>query len=162
MRQKGAGTLLIKLLTVIIMLTGLAGTVAPRLPGTILIFGGAVFYGLSNRVENFTPLIWTVLVVLTAVGEIGGRWLRVLLTRKYSLSRLFSTNSVVGNIGGILAADALLGPVLGIIVWELIAGKTLQPRGEALTAILFRLASIAALRFVCGLIMLVVMLIYVL
>jgi len=144
------------------MLIGLAGTVAPRLPGTILIFSGALLFGLFSGFASFAPWIWLVLILLLAVAEIGGRWLRTLLTRQYSLTRLFSTNSVVANFGGILVADALLGPVLGIIVWELVAGKTLEPRGDTLTRILFRLAAVALLRFGCGLAMVIVVLMYVL
>lgn len=63
-------------------------------------------------------------------------------------------------MGGILAADALLGPVLGLIVWELIAGKALQPHGTTMGNMLFRLAAVAMLRFLCGLVMIGLVLMY--
>ncbi|MDR3562734.1 MAG: DUF456 family protein [Negativicutes bacterium] len=151
---------IIKILAALIMMAGLFGTLVPRIPGTVLIFCGALFYGAVSGFYAVAPWIWTLLLVLLAVAELGGRWLRVVLTRRFSMTRLFATNSTIANLGGILAADALLGPALGLIAWELIAGKALEPRGNTVAKILLRLAAVAILRFGCGVAMVVVVIKY--
>ncbi len=152
--------LLLKLTVLLIMLVGLALTLLPRLPGTLVILGAAVlFIGVSGT--DAPPWVVASLTVLSFAAEVGGRMLRLYLTRRYSLSRVFCVNSTVGNIGGILAADALLGPVLGLLAWELFAGKTLAPRWDTIGKVLLRLAAVATVRFGCGLLMIVLVMVYI-
>ena len=101
------------------------------------------------------------LAVLAFAAEVGGRMLRLYLTRRYSLSRVFCVNSTVGNIGGILAADALLGPVLGLLAWEFFAGRTLAPRWDTVGKVILRLAAVATVRFGCGILMIVLVFVYI-
>jgi uncharacterized protein YqgC (DUF456 family) len=143
------------------MLIGLCATVVPRLPGTLIILAGIALYGAFTGFQSFTPPLWTTLLILALVAEVGGRFLRYYLTKRYAISRLFATNSTLANTGGILAADAMLGPIFGLIAWELIAGKTLQPRWNTVGKILMRLAAAAVLRLVCGLVMIVLAYIYI-
>ncbi len=152
--------LLLKLTVIVIMLIGLGLTLLPRLPGTLVILGAAVLYIGAAGIAA-PPWVVAALTVLAFVAEAGGRLLRLYLTRRYSLSRVFCVNSTVGNVGGILAADALLGPVLGLLAWELFAGKTLAPRWDMVGRVLLRLAAVAMVRFGCGLLMIVLVLVYV-
>lgn len=152
--------MLLKMIITIVMLTGLVGTLLPRLPGTIIIFLAVLGFGALTGYAGFVPWLWTAFIFLMAAAELGGRWLRIYLTRRFSLSRQLSTSAAVTHIGGVLAADALLGPVLGLIVWELIAGKTLEPHGTTMGKILFRLAAVALLRFICGLVMIILVFMY--
>jgi uncharacterized protein YqgC (DUF456 family) len=152
--------LLLKMVVTIVMLAGLVGTLLPKIPGTIIIFLAVLGYGALTEFRAFTPWIWTIFVALMIVAELGGRWLRIYLTRRFSLSRKLSTSTAVAHLGGILAADTLLGPVLGLIVWELIAGKALEPHGTTMSKILFRLAAVALVRFICGLVMIALALMY--
>lgn len=152
--------LLLKIAIILIMLVGLTLTLMPRLPGTLVILGAAVLY-LWAAGATAPPWVVAALVVLVFTAEVGGRLLRLYLTRRYSLSRIFCVNSSVGNIGGILAADALLGPVLGLVVWEFFAGKTLAPRWDTVGRVLLRLAAVATVRFGCGLLMIVLVLVYI-
>lgn len=152
--------LLLKLTVILIMLVGLGLTLLPRLPGTLVILGAAILY-LGAAGTAAPPWVVAALAVLAFVAEVGGRLLRLYLTRRYSLSRVFCVNSTVGNIGGILAADALLGPVLGLLAWELFAGKTLAPRWDTVGRVLLRLAAVAMVRFGCGLLMIILVFVYI-
>ncbi|WP_425061199.1 DUF456 family protein [Sporomusa carbonis] len=143
------------------MLIGLLCTASKRFPGTLIILFGATLYGVITGFVTFTPVIAIILTVLAVVAEVGGRVLRIYLTQRYSVSRMFSVNSTVSHFAGMLASDVLLGPILGLVVWELIAGKTLIPRTDTISQILFRLAGVAMLRFVCGLTMIVLIIIYI-
>jgi uncharacterized protein YqgC (DUF456 family) len=152
--------LLLKVTVILIMLAGLTLTLLPRMPGTLVIMGAAVLY-LGATGAPAPPWVIAALVVLAFAAEVGGRMLRLYLTRRYSLSRVFCVNSSVGNIGGILAADALLGPVFGLVAWEFFAGKTLAPRWDTIARVLLRLAAVAVVRFACGLLMIVLVLVYI-
>jgi uncharacterized protein YqgC (DUF456 family) len=153
---------MLKFLTLLIMLAGLAMTLAPRLPGALLILAAAACYGAFTGFAGGDMWLWAALTTLATVAEVGGRVLRIVLTGKYDVSREFSVNTTAGNLGGILAADAMLGPVAGLLVWELVAGKTLAPRWDAVLNVLIRLAAVSALRFICALIMIVLVMLYVL
>lgn len=154
--------LLLKLVVLVIMLAGLVFTILPRVPGTLVILAGVLIYGLFTGFESFVPWVVMTLAVLVLTAEVGGRWLRVYLTKRYSLSRLFCASSTIGSIGGIVAADALLGPVVGVLLWELVAGKTLAPRWDTVSKVLLRLVAAAALRFGCGLLMIILAMVYIL
>ena len=152
--------LLLKLTVILIMLVGLTLTLLPRLPGTVVILGAAVLY-IGAAGTDAPSWVAAALAVLAFAAEVGGRMLRLYLTRRYSLSRVFCVNSTVGNMGGILAADALLGPVLGLLVWEFFAGKTLAPRWDTVGKVILRLAAVATLRFGCGILMIVLVFVYI-
>lgn len=150
-----------KYLAMVIMLIGLAGTLSPRISGTIIIMIGALVY---SALVGFAGLkLWVIitLISLVLVAEVGGRALRIYLTRRYEVSRLFSTDTTVGSIAGLLATDALFGPVLGTFVWEMIIGKTLLPRWNTVYRVLVRLAAAALLRLVCGIVMIIVIMKYI-
>ena len=144
-----------EIISTVIMLIGLASTVSPRLPGHILILAGAVLY-LSSTGFNNAPawLIYTLLcIAVTAEG--GGRLLRLYLTKSFSLSRSFCVNVTAGNIGGSIAANAILGPLVGLVLWELLVGKTFLPRWSIIGQVLGCLLVVGLLRFFSGLAMIV-------
>ncbi|HWR45359.1 DUF456 family protein [Sporomusa sp.] len=153
--------MLAKFIVTYIMLVGLLCTVSVKLPGTLIILLGAALYGAFTGFLTFTPWITEVLVFLVVAAELGGRALRIYLTRNYSVSRVFSVNSTISHLAGMLASDALLGPILGLAFWELLAGKTILPRSDGVLRVIFRLAGVAALRFVCGIVMIVLINMYI-
>ena len=150
-----------KFIVAVIMLLGLIGTLVPKIPGTVIIFIGALLYGLTTNFAGFTPLLVMILVGLMAVAEIGGRWLRVWLTQRYYLSRQFSTNASTGNIAGVVAADTLFGPLLGLLLWELVAGKVFFPRWSTISKVITQLAMAASFRLLCGIFMIILVVVYI-
>jgi uncharacterized protein YqgC (DUF456 family) len=140
------------------MLVGLVCTFLPRIPGTLIIIGGAILYGIVTGITIMQPLVAELLLTLILLAEIGGRLLRFYLTRHLLVSRLFSVDMTVGNLGGIIVLDAILEPLSGILIWELFVGKTLLPRWDSVSKVLLRLAYIAGFRFTCGLIMIIIIL----
>ncbi|MBP2649356.1 MAG: hypothetical protein H6Q74_181 [Firmicutes bacterium] len=148
--------LLLKFIVIIIMLIGLGLTVIPRFPGTVVILAGAGLFSLGAGFAFGEAWIWDVLIGLVLIAEGGGRLLRRYLTRRYQLGRQLAAASTIGNIGGVLVTNALFGPVWGVLLWELLVGKTMAPRWDSIYTILLRLVAAAAVRFVCGVVMIVV------
>lgn len=146
----------------LLMFIGLVLTLSPRLPGTLIIASVAFFYSLIDGFSFYRPWLIITLVALVVFAEIGGRLIRTYLTKPFKLSVMFSTDTTAGNLAGIIASDALFGPFLGTIIWEVIVGKTLLPRLDTVLQVLYRLAFIAFLRFVCGCIMIILITKYIL
>lgn len=153
--------MILKLIVFTIIAAGEVGTLAPQVPGTLIIILGAVLYGYATDFVTFNKEIVMWLAALSALAEFGGRMLRVYLTRRYATSASFSVNTTAGNLAGLIAVDAILGPVVGTIIWELIAGKILMPRWDMVSRVLIRLAAVSALRFLCGLIMTYIIVVYI-
>lgn len=146
----------------LVMFIGLFFTLSPRLPGTLLILGVAFFYSALTGFSATSPWLIISLIFLTLLAEIGGRVTRIYLTKGFGVPIIFSTDTTVGNLAGIVASDALFGPLLGTVIWELIVGKTLLPRLDTVLKVLSRLALVALIRFVCGITMVVLITKYIL
>lgn len=142
-------------------LMGLVGTLVPRIPGLPLLFLAAIFYGAVHGFAAFTPAVTTALLLCLLAGELGGRWLRIHLTRRFEISRLYSTDSLVSSIAGAIIADALLGPWGGAVLWEILLGKSLLPSWHTSLRVVLRLVGAALWRFTCGLIMMVIIVSYI-
>lgn len=147
--------LILKIIILIIMLIGLVCTLAPALRGTLIILAGA---GLYASILGFSVVPLSIIVTLctlTVIAEIGGRWLRIYLTQNSEVSREYSVNTMICNVAGIVVADAFLGALVGITIWELVVGKALLPRFNNVSKVLSSLMLVASLRFLCGIIMII-------
>ena len=150
-----------KFIIAVLMFVGLVGTLIPRIPGTVIIVSAVLLYGITEGFANFEPWIIASLISLTVLAEAGGRWIRIRLTQRYPLSRKFSINAFAGNIAGIVVNDVLFGRTGGFILWQLIAGKIFYPRWDMVSTILSGLITAAAFRFFCGIMMIILVVIYI-
>ena len=113
-------TILLYALGALALLAGLAGVVLPVLPGSLLLFGGAVLVAWA---EGFTRVGWPTLVVagLLAAAIWAVDWLASALGAKVSGA---SKWAVAGATAGLLVgmffgpAGILLGPAVGAVVLE--------------------------------------------
>ena len=108
------------------VLLGLAGTVLPVLPGTILIYAGMIIYGLLTGFKTLSAnfyLLQGMALVLTffidflfaAVG-----------TKRYGGSRFAIWGVFLGAVVGIIFFGPfgfIIGPVCGAIIAEMIFGR---------------------------------------
>ena len=147
--------LIIKISIMLIMLIGQLCTLAPNFYGTVIILTAAGIYAFILGF-NLPLCVLLALLTLVAVAEVGARGLRFYLTKDYKVSRMYSVNTTVCNLTGVVVADALLGPLLGVVIWELVVGKALVPHIESISKVLVRLTILAALRFMCGIIMIII------
>ena len=126
-------TILWWLLSGLIVIAGLAGTVVPALPGVPLVFLG-LFVGAW--IGNFETIAWVtigVLAVLTLIawvvdfvaGAAGARYLG-------ASSRAF-WGATIGAIAGIFfgVVGMLLGPFIGAVLGELSGGSNVVQSGRA-------------------------------
>lgn len=152
--------LILNFMIILIMFIGLMCTLAPRLYGTVIILVAACTYAVISGVSVFPLWVAGSLLMLTLVAEVGANGLRVFLTRHSEVSRVYSIDTTVCNLAGIVVADALLGSLIGTIIWELLVGKTLVPRWDSISKVLVKLIVTAVLRLICGLIMIIIVVKY--
>ena len=110
-------------LTFLIMLVGLIGTVLPIIPGTILIFAGALLYAL---VDGFQVVGWPTLVVLgilAAVATTADLWASSIGAKIGGAS---GWSVVIGMLAGLVGfvvlnlPGAIIGAILGVLLTEIV------------------------------------------
>jgi uncharacterized protein len=120
-------------LTLFLMLVGLVGTVLPLLPGTTIILGAAILHHFALG-EAQSVGWWTIgglgaLTVLSFVleivsGSLGAKW--------FGATRWGAVGGILGAIVGLFffPIGIFLGPMIGVLVGEMLGGKELLPAGK--------------------------------
>lgn len=113
------------LLCALLILAGLAGTVLPMLPGTLLVWGGIV---LGAWIDDFTRVGITSVVIVTVVAVLA--WVLdyaagLMGAQKAGASKLALLGAAVGTVLGLLMGlvGVLFMPFVGAAVGEYLAQK---------------------------------------
>jgi hypothetical protein len=114
------------ILSIVLMVVGLAGVVLPFVPGVPLAWLGLFIYASAT---GFKTISWLVIIVflvitlvLTALDFLAPMW----GAKKYKASKWGILGAFLGAILGVFTLGIwgiIFGPFLGAIVGELIAGK---------------------------------------
>lgn len=121
--------ILFLIITLALMLLGLAGTIFPVLPGIPIIYAGYLIYGLATDWREygagvmiaFGAVTLLVLVLDWLAGAIGAK--------KYGASRAGVVGSVIGAVLGLIFFNIIglvLGPFVGALLGELLLGRSLK------------------------------------
>ena len=113
------------LVVALLMIAGLVGAVVPLIPGTPLIFVGAVIYAIAT---DFTPVgagRLAMLAVLAVAGWAIEHVAGALGARRAGGGRAAVVGAVLGALVGLAFAPLglLLGPIVGAIIGELVSGR---------------------------------------
>lgn len=122
-------------LTIGFMLVGLIGTVVPLLPGTTLIFAGAVVHRLTLDPDGAAVSWWTIggLLVLMIVSHIVDFISGAVGAKYFGATRLGAIGGIVGALVGMFffPLGLFLGPIAGVLIGEIIGGKELVAAGKS-------------------------------
>ena len=118
-------TVLLWVLSVALIVVGLAGTVLPVLPGTVLVWGGIV---LGAWIDDFTRVSIATVAVISVLGLLawGLDYAAGLLgARRAGASRLALAGAAVGTVVGLFMGlvGVLFMPLVGAAVGEYLAQK---------------------------------------
>jgi uncharacterized protein YqgC (DUF456 family) len=118
-------TVLLWVLSVALIVVGLAGTVLPVLPGTVLVWGGIV---LGAWIDDFTRVSIATVAVISVLGLLawGLDYAAGLLgARRAGASRLALLGAAVGTVVGLFMGlvGVLFMPLVGAAVGEYMAQK---------------------------------------
>lgn len=116
---------LLWILCAVLILVGLAGTVLPLLPGTVLVWGGIV---LGAWIDDFTRVGVTTLVVVTLLAVLawGLDYVAGLMgAKKAGASKLALLGAAAGTVVGLFMGliGVLFMPLVGAAVGEYVAQK---------------------------------------
>ncbi|BCL77436.1 membrane protein [Jeongeupia sp. HS-3] len=120
------------LLSILLILIGLAGTLLPMLPGTPFIFGGML---LAAWAEGFARVGWVPLLILGALlmlsmlldfvaGALGAK--RVGASAQAIWGAMIG--AIIGIAGGLIGL--IIGPFIGAVLGEYLARRDLYQAGR--------------------------------
>lgn len=122
------------LVAIVLMAVGLIGTVLPLVPGAIVILAAAIIHQVMVGPEkslgwwNIAGLI--LLTLLSYALEFGAGYFGA---KRFGATKWGTFGAVIGTIVGLFYPfpGLLVGPLVGAIAGELIAGKRLVGAGRA-------------------------------
>jgi uncharacterized protein YqgC (DUF456 family) len=122
------------LIAIVLMAVGLIGTVLPLVPGAVLILVAAILHqlnigsGKSLGWWNIAGLVG--LTLLSYALEFGSGYFGA---KRFGATKWGTFGALIGTIVGLFYPfpGLLVGPLLGAIAGELIAGKRLVSAGRA-------------------------------
>ncbi|MDF2840450.1 MAG: hypothetical protein K0Q99_1222 [Clostridia bacterium] len=121
--------ILFLVISTIIMLVGMVGIFVPMLPGTGLVFGGALLYAWSTNFQVISIGYLVFFAVLAALAW-GIDYLASILTaKKYGASKYGIIASVILGIIGLILFSVpglVIGQLTGVILGELYFGKDMK------------------------------------
>ncbi len=119
---------IIILVSLIVMLVGIAGTFLPVLPGLILCFGGLLLYKFGTSAPLNMAYIW-IFGILTLISGILNYVIPAKTNRKYGGTRWGSIGSIIGTFAGMIFIPVPLGFLIGMFAGVFI-GELLHDRSD--------------------------------
>jgi uncharacterized protein len=119
-------------LAILLILTGIAGTILPALPGVPLIFGGvlvAAWIDGFQRISAFTVGLMAIGAILSIIIDYAAS---AFFAQKAGASRLGVIGAAVGTVAGIFSGlwGLLFMPLIGAAIGELIAHQDMLRAGK--------------------------------
>lgn len=123
-------------LVVLMIGAGLAGTVLPALPGTLLILGGIVLGAWIDGFSRVGTITLSVIATLAVLAWVLDYVAGLLGAKKAGASRLALLGAAVGTVVGIFMGlvGVLFMPLVGAAVGEYWAQRQVQAAGAAAPA----------------------------
>ena len=116
----------------ILVVVGLAGTVLPVIPGTMLVFAGLV---VAAWADDFTRVGWVglaIIGVLAAIAFAADFVATLLGAKRVGASPLALFGAALGGVAGIFFGifGMILGPFIGAVAGEWLARGRLKQAGK--------------------------------
>jgi uncharacterized protein YqgC (DUF456 family) len=121
-----AGMIAAFVLTMLIMLLGLAGTVLPVVPGLPIMWAGALIYALLTGFEKIGATFLIVFGLLTAAVQVLDYVANLYGAKKMGASGWGVLGAFLGMLVGLFIGGLvglLLGPFVGAVLGEILIGK---------------------------------------
>ncbi|MEG0760028.1 DUF456 domain-containing protein [Chryseobacterium sp.] len=112
----------IVLLSIVLLILGIVGTILPILPGLVLSLAGLLIYKYGAEADLSMIYIWA-FVILTVASVILSYAIPAKTTQKYGGTRWGSIGSVIGTIIGMfipIPLGFLVGMFAGVFIGELL------------------------------------------
>ncbi|HEX3012383.1 MAG TPA: DUF456 domain-containing protein [Syntrophomonadaceae bacterium] len=117
---------LIIIIVIALLLTGIAGTVIPFIPGVPLVFIGIAAYGWYEGFHLITPKYLAVIASLTVLSMIMDYVSSLLGAKFFGSSKKGTLGALIGTFLGLFFFPPLgifVGPLAGAVIGEILAGS---------------------------------------
>ena len=128
----------VTILVAVVMVTGLAGTVVPVLPGLTLIWGAALVYGFLVGFGTVGVLVSIALTVLLAASVVKSVLVPRRMAEGHDVSGWSQLVAVVGAVAGfflIPVIGVIVGALVGLLASEYVNHRALGPAWGATMAV---------------------------
>ena len=148
-------TALLWIIAGMLVVAGILGTVAPALPGPVLVFAGLLMAAWIDGFENVGWAPLTVLGVLTALSFVADIVATGAGAKKAGASKQAVIGAAIGTIVGIFFGiiGIIAGPFVGAAAGEFLAKRDLIRAGKVGYGTLFGLVLGAAMKIALALAM---------
>jgi uncharacterized protein YqgC (DUF456 family) len=128
-----AGAALLWVLAALLVVLGLVGTVAPKLPGPLLVFLGLLLGAWADHFTHVGVFTLVLLGLLVGCALVLELWAAHHGARRAGASALAVAGATVGTLVGLFFSlpGLLLGPFLGAFAGELLMRRGLRQAGRA-------------------------------
>lgn len=120
----------------LIFILGLAGSLLPVVPGTLIVWLGVITHRLWMGAEE--SITWKMVIIagiLTLLGQVADFVMGVWGARKFGATWKGAVGAFVGAFIGFFVPPPLfwliVGPILGAVIGELAAGRSFRDGGKA-------------------------------
>ena len=123
------GTILLFILSLVLMLVGLAGVILPFLPGVPLAYLGLFIYAAFTNFKSISLVVILVFLGLTIITAVLDFVIPSLGAKKYHASKWGIVGAFLGSLFGAVFFNlpgVIIGPFAGALIGELLAKKTLH------------------------------------
>ena len=121
--------------TSIIFLIGLCGSLLPVIPGSLIVWSGILLHRLWLGEDSVSWMIVLLTGLLTLIGQLADLVLGLWGARRFGASWKGALGALIGACVGFFLPPPLLwlivGPVIGAVAGELVAGRSLRDGGKA-------------------------------
>lgn len=117
------------IITIIMFIIGIIGTILPALPGVVLIFGGMLVYGFMTGFAGLSVWFFLMQLAVTVVIFVVDFMASAVSTKKYGGSRQAAFGAALGTILGLIVLGPLgiiIGPFAGSVAAEILLGKEIK------------------------------------
>lgn len=122
------------IIAIILVLSGLLGTVIPMLPGVPLIYAGFLLQGITTHWRDFGAGTMIILGMVTLSVVLIDFYAGAIGAKRTGASQAGVWGGILGGVVGVVVLNLpglIVGPLVGAVVGELAAGKSSR---EALRA----------------------------
>jgi hypothetical protein len=125
--------LVLWLLALVLVITGVVGTVLPGLPGPILVFAGVFVAAWADGFARLGPFTLFLLAVMTVAAYAVDFLASAVGVRHAGASRRAAVGAALGAVAGIFFGlpGLILGPFVGAVLGELTVRRSLPGAGRA-------------------------------
>jgi len=121
--------------TTLIFLLGLASSLLPVVPGSLIVWTGVIIHKLWLGDASVSWKVVIIAGLITLVSQVMDFLMGVWGARKFGASWKGAVGALLGAFIGFFLPPPLLwlilGPIIGAIIGELCAGRTLQAGSKA-------------------------------